>query len=168
MLSRCMAGAWREPADVRVLEFYNISGTHFHGTARRTIVIKVPREDDECNSGYAVLDSAMYGAKDAAQRFDVACEDAMTAMGFLTGVLPPCLYHSTESGVSVFRHGDDFVVLGTRQQQKEFQEQRIKHFGVKRFASLGPCGALGDVKEVRMLNRIVRWVKPLHGAGRER
>ena len=59
---------------------------HFHSPARRTIVIKVPREDDECTSGYAVLDNAMYGTKDAAQCFDVASENAMTEMGYNTGI----------------------------------------------------------------------------------
>ena len=57
-----------------------MSRAHFHSLARRTIVIKVPREDDEGRSGYAVLDKAMYGTKDAAQCFDVASENAMTAM----------------------------------------------------------------------------------------
>ena len=71
----------RALAEENVLGFYDISGAHFHSPARRTIVIKVPREDDECPSGYAVLDKAMYGTKDAAQCFDVASENAMTAMG---------------------------------------------------------------------------------------
>ena len=47
----------------------DISRAHLHSPARRRIVIKVPREDDECASGYAVLDNAMYGTKDAAQCF---------------------------------------------------------------------------------------------------
>ena len=36
------------------------------------------------------------------------------------------------------------------------------------FATLGPCTALGDVTEVRIPNRIVRWVTSLYGSGRER
>ena len=47
----------------------------------------------------------MYGTKDAAQCFDV--EKAMAAVAFLTGIFSRCQYHSTESGVSVFRHCDD-------------------------------------------------------------
>ena len=43
-----------------------------------------------------------------------------------------------------------------------------KHLIVKHLAILGPCTALGDVTEVRILNRIVRWVKPPHRSGRER
>ena len=38
----------------------------------------MPRDDDECTSGSAVLETAMYGTKDAAQCFDVASESAMT------------------------------------------------------------------------------------------
>ena len=34
-------------------------------------------------------------------------------------------------------------------------------------ATLGPCRAHGDAKWVRILTRIVRWVKPPYGSGRE-
>ena len=66
------------------LRRYDISRAHFHSLARRTIVIKVPREDDEWTSGNAVLDKATYGTKDAAQCFDVASENVMTTMGYAT------------------------------------------------------------------------------------
>ena len=49
-----------------------------------------------------------------------------------------------------------------------FDEQVSKHLIVKHLATLRPCTALGDVTEVRILVRIVRWVKPPHGSGRER
>ena len=93
--------------------------TKVNSPARRAIVIKVPREDDECTSGCAVLDKAMYGTKDAAPCFDVASENAMTAMGYDTGKFSPCLDHWRSVDMSVFRHGDDFVVSGTGTQQKE-------------------------------------------------
>ena len=47
--------------------------------------------------------------------------------------------------MSVFKHGDDFVVSGTRKQQREFEEKLYKHLIVKHLAKLGPCTALGDV-----------------------
>ena len=129
-------------------------------------MIKVPKEDDECVSGYAVLDKAMYGTKDAAQCFDVASENAMTALGYDTGKFSPCLYRSSAADMSVFRVS--FVVSGTRKQQREFEEQLSKHLIVKHLATLRPCSALADVTEVRTLNRIVRWVRPPCGSGRER
>ena len=110
----------------------------------------------------------MYGTKDAAQRFDVASQNAMTAMGYDTSKFSLCLFHSSAVDMSVFRHGDDFVVSGTRTQQKEFEEQLSNHLIVKHLATLGPCTALGDVTEVRILNMIVRWVEPFCGSGRRR
>ena len=56
MLSRCMTGDRRAPADVKVLGFFDISPAHVHTQARRTFVIKEPLEDDECKSGYGELD----------------------------------------------------------------------------------------------------------------
>ena len=56
MFSRCMTGASRQLAKVRALGFYDINGAHFLSKARRTIVIKVPHEDSERKTGYAVLD----------------------------------------------------------------------------------------------------------------
>ena len=67
--------------------------------------------------------------------------------------------------MAVFRHGDDFVACGTRTQQAEFKSELGQYFIVKQLAILGPCPALGDVQEVRILNRLVRWVKPLFGRG---
>ena len=84
VFSRCMTGMRGALAEEKVLGFYDISRAHFHSPARRTIVIKVPREDGVKKSGYAVLDKAMYGTQDAAQCFDVASENAMTAMGYDT------------------------------------------------------------------------------------
>ena len=153
---------------MRVLGFYDISRAHFHSKARRKIAIKVPKEDSDCKSGYAILDKSMYGTKDAAQCFDLTVEEAMTVMGYSVGVFSPCLYHHPKTGVQVFRHGDDFVVLGTRQQQKGFLAELGRTLIVKHLATLGPNPALGDSKEVRILNRIVRWVKPPYGAGNER
>ena len=79
----------------------------------------------------------MYGTKDAAQCFDVASENAMTAMEFTTGTFSLCLNHSSAVAMSVFRHCDDFVVSCTRTQQKEFEEQLSKHLIVKHLATLG-------------------------------
>ena len=70
MLSRCMTGKRRTPAEEKVLGFSDTSRAHCHSPARRTTLIK---------------EQSMYGRKDAAQCFDVACENAMTAMGYDTG-----------------------------------------------------------------------------------
>ena len=58
-----------------------------------------------------------------AQCFDVACENAMTKMGYTIGLFTPCLYLHQAKNVVVFQHGDDFVVCGTRFQQAEFKNE---------------------------------------------
>ena len=124
-------------------------------TALRVAILfsKYNVKTDECNSGFAVLDKAMHGMKDAAQCFDVASENAK----FTTGTSSPCLFHASSSAMSVFRNGEDFVVSGTTTQQNEFEEHLSKHLIVNHLATLGPCTALGDVTGVRILNRIVRF-----------
>ena len=42
-----------------------------------------------------------------------------------------------------------------------------KHLIVKHLATLGPCTALGEHTEVRILNKMGRRVKPPYGSGRE-
>ena len=62
MLSTMHDGeARRPPADERVLGFYDTNGAHFHSKAGRTVVMEVPREDHECKSWCAVLDTATFG-----------------------------------------------------------------------------------------------------------
>ena len=65
----------------------------------------------------------------------------------------------------MFRHGDDFVVLCTRQQQQQFPKQLSKYVVVKHLVTIGPRAAREDVEEA---NRIVGWVKRPYGAGGER
>ena len=84
-----------------------------------------------------MLDKAMYGTKDVAQYVDVASENAVTAMGFDTSTFSPCLHHSSAADMSVFRHGDDFVVSGTRAQQKNFEVELSKPLIVKHLATSG-------------------------------
>ena len=86
MLSKCMTGLRAKAVETAVLGFYDISRAHFHSAAWRKIVKRTPPEDTGCPSGFALLDKSMYGTKDAAQCFDVACENAMTKMGYTTGL----------------------------------------------------------------------------------
>ena len=98
-----MSGARRRLADVKVPGCFDISRPHFRSKARRTSAIKVLREDDDCKSGHAT--------KYAAPCFGVEYEEAVRATK--TSRLESVHFVCAESRVSVFSHGDDFVVLGT-------------------------------------------------------
>ena len=89
----------------------------------------------------------------------------MTALEFTVGVYSVCVYYHEEKDAICARHGDDFILLATRDVQKWFHEELNKRMQgmVKHLGSLGPRQDLGDVQEIRCLNRIIRWV---HGGPR--
>ena len=66
-----------------------------------------------------MLNRVMHGTKDAAQCFDMYCERTMEQLNYRVGVFNPCLFRRAVNDLSVFRHGDDFVVLATRTQIAE-------------------------------------------------
>ena len=100
----------------------------------------------------------MYGLRDAGAAFDKKIESVMEQLGYRVGLFNPCLCFSETTGVCVFRHGDDFVVKGTRAQVKKFTEDLGRELIVKGRGVLGPRKDMGDVQEIVILNRIVRWV----------
>ena len=106
-----------------VMGFFDISRAHFLSPVRRKVAIRVPHGGASCPSGVAMLDRAVYGTKDAAQCFDLYCERTMEQLNYHVGVFNPCLYRHAVNDTSVFRHGDDLMVLATRTQVAEFKEQ---------------------------------------------
>ena len=140
MLSRCMTGDRRVPADVKVLGFYDISRAH---------LLSQPSASHSCyqsttyKSGYAFLDKDRYGTTDAA-----------TAMSFtqvrfrLIRVNLKCLCSDTAT------------ILWCEAQNHQKNQRSSVHTSHRQ--------APGDAKEVRIFKRIVRLLKLLYGAGRER
>lgn len=70
--------------------------------------------------------------KDAAQCFDSMCEEPLTKMGYTAGVFSPCLYQRKATKVVVFRHGDDFVRVGTRAWIRAFKADLSAQLIVKK------------------------------------
>ena len=134
-----------------MLGFYDVSRAHWHAKARRNIYVKTPKLDTSIKTGLAKLLKSMYGTRDAAQCWDAFYEEVMTALEFNVGVFSVCAYHHEGKEATCVRHGDDFIVLATRQLQKWFHEEICKHMQgmVKHLGSLGPRKDLGDVREVR-------------------
>ena len=86
----------------------------------------------------------------------------MLKLGFAEGVISLCIYFNKEWNAPCWRHGDDFVLLATRAQHVEFMALANKEMILKCEGILGPCKDLGDVPEVRCLNRILRFVQPAY------
>ena len=68
----------------------------------------------------------------------------MVRLGYKVRTYSPCLYFHPTTEVRVLRHGDDFIVSGTRQQVKEFHAAVGRELLLKHVATLGPTPAWGD------------------------
>jgi hypothetical protein len=159
MLSLAMTEQAEDRLAEVVLAFLDISRAHLHSPIRRDVFVKACKEDVDCPEGYCwKLLKAMYGLRDAGAAFDKKVEVSSEAMGFKVGLFSPCLCYNPATKVRFFRHGDDFVVLGSRAAVKNYAEELGKYLIVKVRGVLGPRKDLGDVQEIVILNRIVRWV----------
>ena len=72
------------------------------------------------------------------------------------GVISPCIYWSRERNAICVRHGDDFILLAGRATHTWFLKATNEHMITKHLGSLGPSKDLGDVQEIRCLNRLIR------------
>ena len=101
-----------------------------------------------------VLDRCMYGTRDAGAIWEQVYTDALVQMGFVQGVASPCCFHHPEWQISVVVHGDDFTALGTDASLQKYEDSMKAAFEIKLKGRLGSDP--GDLKEMRVLNRIVR------------
>jgi hypothetical protein len=137
----------------RKLMFIDISRAHFHSPARRRVFVQLPAE--RRREGYcALLLKSMYGTRDAAANFADKVMEVLRDMGFKIGVFCPCLCKHDEKDIMLFYHGDDFVSEGDDDALEWFKVELSKRLLVKVRGVLG--WDEGDVKEVTLLNRIVR------------
>eukprot|EP00971_Amphidinium_carterae_P349736 6491191-Amphidinium_carterae.1 len=85
-------------------------------------------------------------------------------LGFIAGLWSPCIYCHTGLNLQAYIYGDKFVIKGTRDGVLGFHDRLQEHVWAKFEGLLGPNRAVGDVPEVRCLNRIFRWIPG--GSGR--
>jgi hypothetical protein len=97
----------------------------------------------------------MYGSRDAANRWASTYVQALAKHDFEQGKASPCCFKHRSRDLQVVVHGDDFTVVGTDEDLDHFQELIQAEFEVKARGRLG--SSKKDCKEIRILNRIVRW-----------
>ena len=96
----------------------------------------------------------MYGTRDAAANWSDEYTQRLVEMGFKTGKATPCVFYLKERGLRAYIHGDDFVVVGQPEDLKWMSNKLEKKYELT-VEILGPDQ--GQNKEVRVLNRILRW-----------
>ena len=79
----------------------------------------------------------------------------MNSVGFESGVSNPALLHSEKLDAIMVAHGDGFITVGNDEALSEVERVMSSHHTIKVLAILG--AGRDDAKEVRILNRYVRW-----------
>ncbi len=139
--------------DVKV-EVLDARKAHLHAFADRTVFVKLPPEVDE--PGWcARLVRCLYGTRDAPKRWQAFLDEQLVALGFAKGRASPCCFHHRLLDVRCIVHGDDFVLSGTAGALDEVKARMHERFLLKELGRLG--GGEGELKELRVLNRIIQW-----------
>ena len=136
------------------IDFIDISRAFFQADAIRDVYVELFAGDAE-QGMCAKLQKSMYATRDAAQNWGHAYTKFLCENGFEKGVSSPCVFWNAEREIRCVVHGDDFTVLGRRQELDWFWNRISGRFQFKHRSRIGPEES--DTKEVRILNRIVTW-----------
>ena len=141
---------------VNKLLFVDVRKAYFNAVPMREVYIKLPAEDQE-DGMCGLLHRCLYGTRDAAACWEACYTKALASLGFAQGKASPCCFWNKDRQLKCVVHGDDFIVLGEEVQLRWFAQSFGKCFEIKVRGILGPDNR--DEKEIRILNRIVRWTQ---------
>ena len=79
----------------------------------------------------------------------------MREWGFEVGRCNPCMYQHVSRKIRCLVHGDDFVCVGRPEDLKWLKAKLSVRFEVKT-TTVGPNVQDGEVREARILNRVIR------------
>ena len=117
--------------------------------------VQLPSEDPDSGSSCGLLLRHMYGTRRAADGWQEECSTSLVEMGFVQGEACPNLFRHELRGILCSVHGDDFTSSGPADALDWMEEEVQKRYEVTLQPRLGP--GPHDAKEVRVLNRIIRW-----------
>ena len=135
------------------LSFVDAKRAYFNARCEEDIYIELPHEHQQpgrCGK----LKQWMYGTRGAASKWEDHYSQALSRMGFTRGRASPCTFTHNTRPLDCVVHGDDFTTLGPEEDLTWFESEISKAFEVKLRGRLG--GGEKDMKEIRLLNRIVR------------
>ena len=98
----------------------------------------------------------MYGTRGAARNWEETCRDIMVELGFRQGRSSGSVFFHPERRVRTVIHGDDFLSSADRADLRWLKGNLERKLDIKT-TMMGP--AEGEVKEMKILNRIVRWTE---------
>jgi hypothetical protein len=140
------------------MSFIDIRRAHFTAAAQRELYVEIPEEDQDDPQGRrlcGLLLKSMYGTQDAAQNWENEHTDFLTSEGFVAGLGSACLFYHPVRDIRIDVHGDDFTNLGHAENLEWLRTRFLTRYEIKDQGIFGP--GENEVKEVRILNRIITW-----------
>jgi hypothetical protein len=138
----------------RKLLFIDALRAYFNAVSTALTYVDLPAEDGEPGM-CGVLNSCMYGTRDAACRWEETYTQRLVDLGFVQGRASPCCFSHGARDIQCVVHGDDFTFLGEDNDLDWIQGAIALKFEIKVRGRL--CGGLGDAQEMRVLSRVVQW-----------
>lgn len=127
---------------------------HPHAFAEREIYMELPPERKR--PGYCGrLIRCLYGTRDAPALWERFLASQLEDLGFVRGQANSCLFRHSVKDLLVVVHGDDFTFAGKEADLQWVHEELEPRILLKKVGVLG--GDDGDLKELRILNRVLRW-----------
>ena len=127
---------------------------HLRATTGREIFVELPPEIRR--AGFCGrLKRCLYGTRDAPARWEAFLAAELSKHGFVQGSASPCCFLHPARDLRCVVHGDDFVFVGPDSELAWVQKKMEESFLIKVVGRLG--GDANDLKELRILNRILRW-----------
>ena len=134
----------------------DIKRAYFYAPASRRLYIRIPEEDIRPGEEDMVgeLRLSLYGTRDAAMNWAKQYSGHLAKLGFKSGQASACNFVHEKRNVKLTCHGDDFVVIAAEDDINWLISEMKKVYELKS-TIIGP--EPHHHKEVRILNRIVRW-----------
>ena len=127
---------------------------HPHAFAERELYVALPPE--RRLAGYCGrLVRSLYGTRDAPALWERFVAAELAALGFVGGQANSCLFRHSTRDLMVVVHGDDFTFAGNENDLDWVHKALEPRILLKKVGVLG--GDAGDSKELRILNRVLRW-----------
>ena len=125
--------------DELMLGIYDISRAHFMPKVKRELYIEIPKEDltDEDGDVVGRLNRNMYGFRDAANGWFEDWKELLGTHNYQTGAAKSAMLYNSQRGSRGAVHGDDFYVLGPRQDLDDMTSLLKSKYSVRETHRLG-------------------------------
>lgn len=145
--------------------FVDVKRAHFVSDATRELFVELPEEIRRAGEDkVGRLLKTLYGTRDAASNWERPIRKVMESLGFVCAMGTPCNFLRAKRNLRCTVHGDDFVTLGPVSELKKLAQELKAKWMIEERGIFGPpeskhLGTLGTVREMRHLNRILKWMR---------